>query len=114
MRLLRVIENSEGEDSYRIHLEIDINGRRRTEERKFSFKLEGHDQEDFRWYLEDYPQYPLDPAPTIAKRIETRMEEIGADLFRKALEHSEAWSEVRHHLSDTRFEIATGVEEATA
>jgi tetratricopeptide (TPR) repeat protein len=114
MPLLRLIEKSEGGDSYQIRLEIEIKGQRRTEERKFSFKLEGRDQEDFRWYLEDYLQYPLDPAPTIAKRIVARMEEIGEDLFRKVLEHTEAWAEVRHHLSDTRFEITTGVPEATA
>jgi hypothetical protein len=39
------------------------------------------DQEDIRWYLEDYLQYPLEPAPKIAARIESRMAEPGAELF---------------------------------
>jgi hypothetical protein len=48
---------------------------------KFSLSLRAQDQEDLRWYLEDYLQYPLDPAPSIARRIERRMEEIGLNKF---------------------------------
>ena len=34
-----------------------------------------------RWCLEDFLQYPLDPAPTLATRVEKRMAAIGAELF---------------------------------
>src|ERR1700694_2921789 len=111
MPLLRLIERSEGGDSYQIRLEIENKGLRRTEERKFSFKLDGRDQEDFRWYLEDYLQYPLDPAPSIARRIERRMEEIGHELFRAIFQENNGagklWATALPLLNNTRVEIAT-------
>jgi tetratricopeptide (TPR) repeat protein len=114
MPVLRLRQTSEGGDVYRVLLELEADGRRRSDERRFTFKLEAQDQEDLRWYLEDYLQYPLDPAPKIAARIEARMDEIGSDLFRAVLELSPVWGEARHDLADTRVEIVTGVQEATA
>ena len=81
MPVLRLRQTSEGGDAYRVLLELEADGQRREDTRQFKFKLEAQDQEDLRWYLEDYLQYPLDPAPKIAARIEARMDEIGAELF---------------------------------
>ena len=70
-----------------------------------------------RWYLEDYLQYPRDPAPKIAARIEKRMAEIGTELFKGVFQSNDdardLWAALRPKLSDTRVEIVTGVEEAT-
>jgi hypothetical protein len=114
MFLLRLSQFAEGEGRYRVVAEFE-NGRvRRSDESRFELQLSAQDQEDIRWYLEDFLQYPMDPAPAIAKRIEARMAEIGADLFTKALGNTEVWPEVRHQLSDTRIEIETTVKDATA
>jgi hypothetical protein len=114
MPLLRLRQLAEAENRYLVHLELESEGARRTAESRFEFKVSVQDQEDVRWYLEDYLQYPLDPAPTIAGRIEARMAEIGVELFQAVLGKTPLWHEVRHDLSDTRIEIATTVKEATA
>ncbi|MCK5109551.1 MAG: CHAT domain-containing protein, partial [Methanosarcinales archaeon] len=65
----------------------------------------------------DFLQYPHDPAPRIAARIEERMAEIGTKLF-KALFHSsddarDLWAPLRARLNETRIEIVTKVAEST-
>jgi tetratricopeptide (TPR) repeat protein len=84
----------------------------------FDFELTPQDDEDLRWYLEDFLQYPFDPAPTIAARIEARMTEIGADLFDRVFRSSEQgrqlWARVAERLSDLRVEIVAGVRDAQA
>jgi tetratricopeptide (TPR) repeat protein len=114
MPVLRLRQTSEGGDAYRVLLELEANGQRREDTRQFKFKLEARDQEDLRWYLEDYLQYPLDPAPKIAARIEARMDQIGAELFGAVLAGTSVWDEARHDLAETRVEVVTGVQEATA
>ena len=114
MPVLRLRQTAEGGDAYRVLLELEANGQRREDTRQFKFKLEAQDQEDLRWYLEDYLQYPLDPAPKIAARIEARMDEIGAELFGAVLAGTSVWGEARHDLAETRVEVVTGVQEATA
>jgi tetratricopeptide (TPR) repeat protein len=114
MHVLRLRQTAEGDDAYRVLLELEADGQRREDTRQFKFKLEAQDQEDLRWYLEDYLQYPLDPAPRIAARIEARMDEIGAELFGAVLAGTSVWGEARHDLAETRVEVVTGVQEATA
>ena len=67
-------------------------------------------------YLEDYLQFPEDPAPKIAARIEGRMREIGVNLFEQVLEANRGtrrlWDKMADGLADTRVEIRTGVLEA--
>jgi hypothetical protein len=92
------------------HAEATFEGQ--SEKRPFSFKLSAQDEEDIRWYLEDYRIYPIDPAPKIARRIEQRMGEVGRELFRSVLEGSDLWASVKDRLADTRIEIETEVEDA--
>lgn len=82
--------------------------------RPFSFTLSAQDAEDIRWYLEDYMVYPLDPAPKIAKRIEQRIRDIGVELFRAILAGSDVWALAKQHLSETRIEIESDVQDAVA
>jgi hypothetical protein len=114
MPLLRLRQDREGGDRYRVHVEYEGDGPRRDADSHFEFQLPAQDREDIRWYLEDFLQYPMDPAPTIAARIERRMEEIGRELFTKVLGKTPVWHDVRHALSRTRIEIATTVQDATA
>ena len=119
MPTLRLTQSSEGPNRYRV--EIALEGDclpRQTAVSQFDFNLTATDQEDLRWYLEDYLQYPQDPAPKIARRIEGRMAEMGTALFMAVFQANEdahdLWATLRTQLNDTRVEISTGVEEATA
>ena len=48
----------------RVEISLEGDGLpRQTAASEFSFTLSPQDQEDIRWYLEDFLQYPLDPAP---------------------------------------------------
>ena len=49
----------------------------------FALTVSEQDLNDLPWYLEDYLQCPHDPAPKIAARIEQRVAQIGAELFRE-------------------------------
>ena len=113
---LRLTQFTEGEDKYRVEIALEGGGLpRQTVTSHFDFKLTDQDSEDIRWYLEDFLQYPHDPAPTIAARIEGRMAEIGTELF-EALFRDDArdlWATLRTHLNETRVEIVTTVAEAT-
>ncbi len=109
--LLRQI--SIGEDRYRV--EVELEGQSASSE--FSFALTGQQQEDLRWYLEDFLAYPLDPAPKVAARIEGDMTRIGEELFAGVFASEDArdlWATLRQELGDTRVEISAGVREATA
>lgn len=116
--LLRLRQFAEGADQYRIEAALEGDGQpRQTATARFSFTLTDQDQRDLQWYLETYLQYPFDPAPKIAARVEQRMADIGATLF-TALFHAnddarELWSMLRPHLDDARVQIVTEVREAT-
>jgi tetratricopeptide (TPR) repeat protein len=117
MPKLRLTQFADGNDQYRLEIAFEEEGSpRRTAVSHFAFAMSDQDREDLRWYLEDYLQYPLDPAPKIAARIEARIAEIGCDLFSRIFQSngdaSELWANVRPKLNDTRVEIATAVREA--
>jgi hypothetical protein len=118
MLTLRLTQTTVDQDKYRVEVALEGEGLpRQTATAQFDFKLSAQDQEDLRWYLEDFLQYPLDPAPTIAARVEGRIAEIGAELFKAVFRAEDArdlWATLRTHLNDTRVEIITGVQEATA
>jgi len=115
MPLLRLRQFAEPDNRYRVTVELEREGSpRRDAESTFELHISAQDQEDIRWCMEDFLQYPMDPAPAIAKRIEQRMAEIGVDLFTKALGNTPVWPKVRDDLSDTRIEIETTVQDATA
>lgn len=93
-------------------------GARQTCAAKFNFKLSEQDHKDLRWYLEDFLQYPLDPNPKVAERVEKRISEIGAELFKAVFQANDdardLWATLREKLDDTRVEIITEVKQATA
>jgi len=116
---LRLTQFTENKDKYLIEIALESGGLpRQTVTSHFNFKLTDQDQEDIRWYLEDFLQYPHDPAPKIAARIEKRMAQIGIELFKALFQSSDdardLWATLRTRLSDTRIEIITTVQEATA
>lgn len=116
--LVRLTQNAEGNDRYRVEIALENGKFRRTATVRFPFTLPDQDQEDVRWYLEEYIQKPFEPAPTIARRVEQRIEEIGTELFRALFQANDdgrdIWAMLRDTLRDTRVEIVTEVREATA
>jgi tetratricopeptide (TPR) repeat protein len=86
--------------------------------REIEFALTPRQAEQIRWYLEDYLQFAQEPAPTIAKRVEQLMVELGEALFHAIFEGDSAarrlWDSLEPHLSSTRVEIVTGIAEASS
>jgi hypothetical protein len=119
MSRLRITQSDAGaKDRYRADLEFEVDaGPRQTATATFAFTLEDQDQNDLRWYLEDFLQFPQDPAPTKAARVEKRMCEIGRDLFTRLFHSSDdardLWAKLREKLDDTHVEVITSVEGAT-
>ncbi len=119
MPTLRITQISEGPDHYRAELALQGEGHvRQTTAGPFAFQMTPQEHEDLRWYLEDFLQYPHDPAPKIAKRVEKWIEQKGVELFEAVFQgggHARNfWETLRGNLSGTRVEIVTTVEEATS
>jgi len=118
-RTLRITQSSEGSGQYRVELSLEGDGLpRATATASFDFHLQPQHREDLRWYLEDYLQYPHEPAPAVAARIEGEIKNIGTELFRKVFHSSDdtrdLWATLRQKLDDTRVEINTSVAEANS
>ena len=118
MPTLRITQSSEGPNQYRAEITLEGDGfPRQTAGSHFSFELSDQQREDLRWYLEDYLQYPLDPAPKIAARVEGDIAEMGRKLFAAIFESSQdvrdLWATLRPQLNDTRVEIAADLRGAT-
>jgi hypothetical protein len=70
MLLLRLTQTTVAENRYQIEVALEGDDLpRQTAGSAFEFSLSKEDQEDLHWYLEDYLQYPLDPAPRWRYRI---------------------------------------------
>ena len=120
MLTLRITHDKEDSGRHRVEVALEGDGlARQAPTAHFEFEMTPQEHEDLRWYLEDYLQFPHEPAPTIAARIEQHVAEIGTTLF-KALFHSsndarDLWATLRTRLNDTRVEIiTTSVQEATS
>lgn len=116
---LRLTQTSPNNDHFVINIRLEVpHEATQTVDAEFNFALTAQDREDMRWYLENYLQYPLDPNPSIAARIETRLHDLGIELFRCLFQANEAardlWATLRANLAQTRIEIVTEVAAATA
>ena len=101
-----------------VGVELEGAGARQSAVAEVGFGLSAQDREDVRWYLEDYLQYPVAPAPQIAARVEARLAELGCDLFRQVFEANRdtigLWGSVSDRLPDTRVEVDAGIEGGSA
>jgi hypothetical protein len=117
--LLRLTHTALADDRHEVEIALEFPGHPRETARSpvFTFALSDQDHRDLRWYLEDFLQYPQDPAPAIAARIEQRMAEIGRQLFDGVFQSRDAlklWARLQADVASSRIEIAAGVREATA
>jgi tetratricopeptide (TPR) repeat protein len=119
MHTLYLTQTSEDENQHQVELVLEDDGQsRQVAKSRFVFALSTPDEEDLRWYLEDYLRYPFDPAPAIAARIEQRIAEIGRELFRHIFESSRdaqhLWYQLQDRLDAVRIEIASDMQGAVA
>jgi hypothetical protein len=111
---LRLTQTRLDAEQHHVHIAL-LEGAEVQESATARVKLEvsPQDRENLRWYLEDYLEYPLDPAQRIAKRVERRMAEIGKELFRGVFGSEDArdlWAKVRDRLAEVRVEVSAEVE----
>lgn len=117
-QILRLTQNPLSQAKYNVRIELLREGEfNQTADIIFEFNQSFQDQERLRWYFEDYLQYPQDPAPSIARKVEQSLTEIGIELFDKIFKSNfdahKIWSYALPQLNDTRIEIVTDVQEAT-
>ncbi len=116
--LLRLTQHDEGENQHRVEVRLEGSGAPRGAESLFPFEMTAQDEEDLRWYLEDFLERPQDPGPTIARRVEGRMRAVGEELFRGVFQGSEEardlWAVMRDRLADLRVEVVTEVAAAAS
>ena len=94
---------------HRIDIALTGDGAHRSATARFEWRMNSQDQEDMRWYLEDYLGYPVDPAPEIAARVEQRMDALGRGLFTSVFQANHdaqrLWEAAAPRLSDVRVEV---------
>ncbi len=101
MFTLRLTQHAEAEaEHYRVEVALEGDGARQVAVARFPFKLSEQDQEDLRWYLEDYLQQPFEPESQIAARVEQRLRDVGIDLFKAVFQADDdardLWATFRH------------------
>jgi len=87
-------------------------------EARIAFALSPQEQEDLRWYLEDYLQNPGAVEPVQIAQIESMLRTRGEELYRQVLtanpDTQAIWFAIRNQLADLRIEIASGIAGAAA
>ncbi|MER5832915.1 CHAT domain-containing protein [Streptomyces sp. NPDC002130] len=81
-------------------------------------EISPQDQEEIRWYLEDYREFPSDPAPVIAARCSQRLATLGEALFQALFDHSEdaraLWRRAGEQVGDLRVEVDSDLNDVVA
>lgn len=88
---------------------------RRAAVTTFGYQAHQAEAEHVRWYLEDYPEFPADPAPAVAAAAEARLVQVGAELFEQVFSSRDGaviWGLAQAQLSQVRVEIDTDPAEA--
>ena len=88
---------------------------RRTVVSSFAYQADGREAEQVRWYLEDYPEFPADPAPALAAAAEARLSELGTGLFHEVFTGQDGaviWGLAQARLGQVRVEVDTDPAEA--
>jgi hypothetical protein len=117
MPVLRLTQTTVRTDQYCVEIAIEGDGQPRSmATSQFQFILSSQEQEDIRWYLEDFLQYDLKLEAKRGEKIEQKIVEIGSQLFEKVFysnnDARDLWTTLRSNINDTRIEIVTEVFEA--
>ena len=115
---LRLTQTASQDNRHTIELEWLDGGPRQTASATVELTMSEQDQRDLAWYVEEYAEYPFEPHPQRAARIEERLHDVGVELFNKLFAANNPtrrmWFEAARRLSDVRVEIVTDAEGATA
>ena len=110
MPVLQVTDVPVGGDRRQVKVTWQDGPARRAATTTFAYQVGEQEAEKIRWYLEDYPEFPTDPAPVLAADAETRLNTIGADLFGRVFTGQDAawiWGQAQSQLSRVRVEVDT-------
>ena len=111
MLTLRLTHSSPEPGTERVELKLLGAGERLSTDVTFELERPRQDEEDLRWYLEDFLLQPQEPSPALAQRIERRIDAFGGWLFRRIFDAGDdarrLWAAVRPVLARTRLEIVT-------
>ena len=106
---LRIIQQEILTDHCTAKIEYRASGNQYEAVVPIPLRTSPEDEEKIRWYLEEYLRFPTDPAPEIARNVETRMREIGTNLFDAIFKENHdgerIWQSIRNHLAEIDFEI---------
>jgi tetratricopeptide (TPR) repeat protein len=101
-----------------IDLRLEEPGEQQCVQVKVKLDFNIRDQQLIQWYLEDFLEYPYDIAKIRAELAETRIADVGKEIFHQIFlvdpEAKKLWNKISGHLNECRVEIITGVKEATA
>ncbi|MEI7644831.1 MAG: CHAT domain-containing protein [Chloroflexales bacterium] len=115
---LRLTQTASQDNRHTIELEWLEGSARQTASAIVELTMSEQDQRDLAWYVEEYAEYPFEPHPQRAARIEERLHDVGVELFNKLFAANNPtrrmWFEAARRLSDVRVEIVTDAEGATA
>ncbi|HEX8147621.1 MAG TPA: CHAT domain-containing protein [Pyrinomonadaceae bacterium] len=119
MTTLHIRQDAPKDGHYPVRLTLKRQGRPDLEaEANIEFALAEQEQEEIRWYLEDYLQRADVAEAVTVEQVEGLMRARGEELYAKVLaangDTQALWFSVRNDLADLRVEITTGVAEAAS
>jgi hypothetical protein len=100
---LRITERREGPAGQRrVYVTWQDGATRRHAEATLGPISDAGDGERIRWYLEEYAEFPADPAPVLAAAAEAQLARVGAELFARVFSSGPAaagiWDRAREQL----------------
>ena len=119
MTTLRIRQRTVSARKHDIHLALKRPDQADIEaQAEIEYALTPQEQEEIRWYMEDYLQHAESVEEVHVQQIEERMKRRGEELYTKVLaanQNTQAiWFAVREQLADLRIEITTGIAEAAS
>ena len=119
MSVLHIRQATPQDGHYPIRLTLKRAGQPEMEaEANIQFNLTEQEQEELRWYVEDYLQHAEVVEAVNIQQIEALMKARGEELYTKVLAANQRtqalWFSIRNELADLRVEIATSVAEAAS
>ena len=106
--VLRINDVPLGDDIRRVEVSWRDGPDRQVAASRFAYQLSAADAEKVRWYLEDYPEFPADPAPRLALEAESVLADTGTGLFTRIFSGTDAtgiWTLARRRLGQVRVEV---------
>lgn len=119
MTTLHIRQGAPNENQYPIRLTLKRTGQPDMEaEADIQFALTEQEQDDLRWYLEDYLERAEAVEAVAVQQVEALMKARGEELYNKVLAYNgdtqALWFSIRNDLANLRVEITTGVAEAAS